>query len=64
MKTLNEQEIATVVGGMLAGSTLLSRPIHINLPAPVAIPLPSFEPVVILSPTFDRTLIDLFNSGK
>lgn len=56
MKNLNEQEIATVVGGMLAGSTLLSRPIYTNLPAPVAIPLPSFEPVYVPSPTFDPGL--------
>ena len=56
MKTLNEQEIATVVGGMLAGSTLLSRPIYINLPAPVAIPLPSYEPVYVPSPTIDPGL--------
>ncbi|MBA4009669.1 MAG: hypothetical protein C0511_19335 [Hyphomicrobium sp.] len=64
MKTLNEQEIAAVVGGILAGSTLLSRPIYTNLPAPVAIPLPSFEPVIIASPTFDRTLSDQFNTDK
>jgi hypothetical protein len=64
MKTLNDQEIATVVGGMLAGSTLLSRPIHTNLPAFVALPRPSFEPVFVPSPTFDRTLSDQFNSGK
>lgn len=49
MKTLNEQEIAAVVGGMLAGSTLLSRPIYTNLPAPVWLPPLVFTP----SPTFD-----------
>lgn len=51
MKNLNEQEIATVVGGMQAGPTLPSRPIYTNVPAPVAIPLPSFEPVYVPSLT-------------
>jgi hypothetical protein len=52
MKNLNEQEIATVVGGMLAGSTLLSRPVHTSLPAIVVLPPLVYTP----SPTFDPGL--------
>jgi hypothetical protein len=52
MKTLNEQEIAAVVGGLLAGSSLLSRPIYTNLPAIVVLPPLVYTP----SPTFDPGL--------
>lgn len=60
MKTLNEQEIAAVVGGMLAGSTLLSRPVHTSLPAIVV--LPPLVPAP--SPTFDPSIGDQFKNDK
>ena len=52
MKNLNDQEIACVVGGMLAGSTLLSSPDHTSLPAFVVFPTTVYKP----SPTFDPDL--------
>jgi hypothetical protein len=53
MKNLNATEITCVAGGMLAGSTLLSRPVHTSLPAVVVVlPTITYEP----SPTFDPGL--------
>jgi hypothetical protein len=49
MKNLNENEVASVVGGMLSGSILLSRPVHTSLPAIVVLPPLVYTP----SPTFD-----------
>lgn len=58
MKNLNEQEIAAVVGGMLAGSTLLSPPVHTSLPAFVVFPTTVYTP----SPTYDPGLGGQFNN--
>lgn len=52
MKTLNENELAGVAGGMLAAGTLLGRPVHTSLPAAVVLPPLVYAP----SPTLDHTL--------
>lgn len=57
MKNLNEKEIASIVGGMLSGSTLLSRPIHTSLPGIVVLPPLVYTP----SPTFDPAISRQFS---
>lgn len=55
MTNLNDIEVACVAGGMLAGSTLLSRPVHTSLPAIVVLTATTYTP----SPTYDPNLFGL-----